>query len=83
MGYTYIEILSFTGPIQTFVRYNTPLLSEFFNQDYLQVEVLELFCLALYPYIYTSSRISFSMIGSNYLNISKNLGLKIKAHSLK
>ena len=37
MGYTYIEILSFTGPIQTFVRYNTPLLSDFFNQDYLQV----------------------------------------------
>ena len=84
MGYTYIEILSFTGPIQTFVRYNTPLLSEFFNQDYLQVEVLGIILgLALYPYIYTASRISFSMIGSNYLNISKNLGLKNKGAFFK
>ena len=76
MGYTYIEILSFTGPIQTYVRYNIPYLSGFFNQDYLQVEVLGIILgLALYPYVYTASRISFSMIGSNYLNISKNLGL--------
>ena len=78
MGYTYIEILSFTGPIQTFVRYNTPLLSDFFNQDYLQVEVLGIILgLALYPYIYTASRISFSMIGSNYLGL-KNKGTFFK-----
>ena len=76
MGYTYMEILSFTGPIQTYIRYNIPYLSGFFNQDYLQVEVLGIILgLALYPYVYTASRISFSMIGSNYLNISKNLGL--------
>jgi len=76
MAYTHIEILSFTGPIQTFFRYNIPFLSDFFNQDYLQVEILGILLgLALYPYVYTASRISFSMIGSNYLNISKNLGL--------
>ena len=29
----------------------------------------------LYPYLYTACRISFSLIGSNYINISKNLGM--------
>ena len=76
MGFTYIEILSFTGPLQTFARSNLPSLSNLLNQDYLQIEVLGFILgLALYPYIYTASRISFSMIGSNYLNISKNMGL--------
>ena len=76
MGFTYIEILSFTGPIQTFVRSNFPSLSNLVNQDYLQIEILGIILgLALYPYVYTASRISFSMIGSNYLNISKNMGL--------
>ena len=31
--------------------------------------------LVLYPYLYTACRISFSLIGSNYINISKNLGM--------
>ena len=76
MGFTYIEILSYTGPLQTFARSNLPSLSNFLNQDYLQIEVLGIILgLALYPYIYTASRISFSMIGTNYLNISKNMGL--------
>ena len=76
MGFTYIEILSFTGPIQTFVRSKFPSLSNLVNQDYLQIEILGIILgLALYPYVYTASRISFSMIGSNYLNISKNMGL--------
>ncbi len=76
MGFTYIEILSYTGPIQSYVRHNIPFLSNLLNQDYLQIEVLGIILgLALYPYVYTASRISFSMIGSNYINISKNLGL--------
>ena len=76
MGFTYIDILSYTGPIQSYLRDTSPYLAEVFNNDYLQIEVLGvLLGLALYPYVYTASRISFSLIGSNYVNISKNLGL--------
>ena len=76
MGFTYIDILSYTGPIQSYLRATSPYLAEIFNKDYLQIEVLgALLGLALYPYVYTASRISFSLIGSNYVNISKNLGL--------
>ena len=76
MGFTYIDILSYTGPIQSYLRDMSPYLAEIFNNDYLQIEVLgALLGLALYPYVYTASRISFSLIGSNYVNVSKNLGL--------
>ena len=76
MGFTYIDILSYTGPIQSYLRDTSPYLAEIFNKDYLQIEVLgALLGLALYPYVYTASRISFSLIGSNYVNNSKNLGL--------
>ena len=51
-------------------------ISNIFNKDYLQIEVLGVvLALALYPYIYSASRISFSLIGVNYVNLSKNLGL--------
>ena len=40
MGFTYIEILSFTGPLQTFARSNLPSLSNFIKQNNLQIEVL-------------------------------------------
>ncbi len=76
MAFTYSDILSFTGPIQTFLKKNFFIISNFFNQDYLQIEILGIImALALYPYIYTVSRLSFSMVGANYINISKNLGL--------
>ena len=46
------------------------------NRDYLQIEVLGgLLGLALYPYVYTALRVSFSLIGSSYIDVSKNLGL--------
>ncbi len=76
MAFTYSDILSYTGPIQSFLRQNFYSISVFFNQDYLQIEVLGIIlALALYPYIYTVSRVSFSLVGSNYINVSKNLGL--------
>ena len=76
MAFTYSDILSFTGPFQTFLRANFVDISETFNQDYLQIEILGIIlALALYPYIYTASRVSFSLLGANYINISKNLGL--------
>ncbi|MBN09099.1 MAG: hypothetical protein CMC79_01820 [Flavobacteriaceae bacterium] len=76
MAFTYSDILSFTGPIQSFLRANFYQASLFFNRDYLQIEILGvILALALYPYIYTASRVSFTLLGSNYINVAKNLGL--------
>ena len=76
MAFTYSDILSYTGPIQSFLRDNFYSISVLFNQDYLQIEVLGIImALALYPYIYTACRLSFSLIGSCYINMSTNLGL--------
>ncbi len=76
MAFTYIEILSYTGPIQSFFRKYTPFPKDLLNYDFMQIEVLGFIMgLALFPYVYTSSRISFSLIGSSYINVSKNLGL--------
>ena len=76
MAFTYSDILSFTGPIQSFLRKKSPNLAELVNKDYLQIEILGIILgLALYPYIYTACRLSFSLIGSSYINMSKNLGL--------
>ena len=76
MAFTYSDILSYTGPMQTFLRNNYPQISNFFNKDYLQIEVLGIImALSLFPYIYTVSRVSFSLLGSNYINVAKNLGL--------
>ena len=83
MAFTYSDILSFTGPIQSFLRTYFIEISDIFNLDYLQIEVLGIIlALALYPYIYSASRISFSLIGVNYINLSKSLGLsKAKSFS--
>ena len=76
MAFTYSDMLSYTGPIQSFFRENIPTIAKILNIDYLQIEVLGLImALSLYPYVYTVSRVSFSLMGSNYINLSKNLGL--------
>ncbi len=76
MAFTYSDVLSYTGPIQSFTRKYFPELSELLNQDYLQIEILGIImALSLYPYIYTACRLSFSLIGSNYIDLSKSLGI--------
>ena len=63
MAFTYSEILSFTGPFKI-------------TYDFLQIEFLGIIlAFSLYPYIYSVSRISFSLFGSRYYDIAKNLGL--------
>ena len=75
IAFTYSDILSYTGPIQSIFRNNYPELYKYVNLDYLQIELLGfLMALVLYPYLYTACRISFSLLGSNYINIAKNLG---------
>ena len=76
MSFTYSDLLSYTGPMQFFLRKNLPDVAPYFNHDYLQIEVLGvLLGLALYPYVYTALRVSFSLIGSSYIDVAKNLGL--------
>ena len=76
MAFTYSDILSYTGPMQSIARKYFPFLSDILNQDYLQIEVLGvIMALSLYPYIYTACRLSFSLIGSNYIELSKSLGM--------
>ena len=76
MAFTYSDIMSFTGPIQSVARKHFPYLSDILNQDYLQIEVLGIImALSLYPYIYTACRLSFSLIGSNYIELSRSLGM--------
>ena len=76
MSFSYAEILSFSGPFQNLVRDYFPNFSDIVNRDYLQIEVLALLLsFSLFPYLYAACRISFSMIGNNYINLSKNLGL--------
>ena len=76
MAFTYSDILSYTGPMQSFLRNYFPELAVFFNQDYLQIEILGIImALALYPYIYTACRLSFSLVGSNYIDLSRSLGM--------
>ena len=63
MAFTYSEILSFTGPFRI-------------KADLLHIEILGIIlAFSLYPYIYSVARISFSLFGSKYIDISKNLGL--------
>ena len=76
MSFTYSDLLSYTGPMQFFLRKNLPDVAPYFNHDYLQIEVLGvLLGLALYPYVYTALRVSFSLMGSSYIDVAKNLGL--------
>ena len=41
MAFSYGDILSFSGPFQSFVRDFIPSLTNFVNQDYLQIEILD------------------------------------------
>ena len=76
MAFTYSDVLSYTGPIQSFARKYLPEFADILNQDYLQIEVLGIImALSLYPYIYTACRLSFSLVGANYIDLSRSLGL--------
>ena len=71
MAFTYSELLSFTGPFRI-------------TYDFLQIEILGiLLAFSLYPYIYSVSRISFSLFGSRYYDMAKNLGLNAYQTILK
>ncbi len=71
LAFTYSDVLGFNGTLYNFLN-----LFFNFNYDVLNINWLSIFlALSLYPYIYVSSRISFSLIGSTYINLSKSLNL--------
>ena len=47
MAFTYSDIVSFTGPVQTFFRNYSPKFAEIINIDYLQIEFLSILLLSL------------------------------------
>jgi len=73
MAFTYADILGFNGSFDLLLQnyLNTKL-----TIDVLSLEWLSFFlALSLYPYIYASTRIAFSLIGNTYFNLSNTLGL--------
>ena len=77
MAFTYSDLLGYNG-----FFFNLYLVSS--NFDVLTIGWLSFFlALALYPYVYTTSRISFSLIGSTYMDLSKSLGLSKKSTFMK
>ncbi|MGI9400294.1 MAG: ABC transporter permease [Rhizobiaceae bacterium] len=76
-AYCFDELMDFTGPIQTFIRYagnyTTP-------ADYWFPEIRSLggaifiMSIVLYPYVYLTSRIVFEMQASSILEASRVLG---------
>ena len=73
MAFTYADLLGFNGYIDVFFRniFNARL-----TFDVITIEWLSIFlALALYPYVYTTSRISFSLTGTTYLDLAKSLGM--------
>ena len=68
MAFTYSDLLGYNGFFQSV--FGIP------QFDVLTIGWLSFFlALALYPYVYTTSRISFSLIGSTYMDLSNSLGL--------
>ncbi len=73
MAFTYADLLGFNGYVDVFFRniFNARL-----TFDVITIEWLSIFlALALYPYVYTTSRISFSLTGTTYLELAKSLGM--------
>ena len=73
MAFTYADLLGFNGYVDVFFRniFNARL-----SFDVITIEWLSVFlALALYPYVYTTSRISFSLAGTTYLDLAKSLGM--------
>ena len=72
MSFIYADFFGFQGLFFNFLR--SIQINIMF--DVLKIEFLSLFfALSLFPYLYVTSRISFNLIGNNYLELSKTLGL--------
>ncbi len=77
VAYAYVEILDYTGPVQSAVR---ALFGFHTSRDYWFPEVRSLggaaivMALVLYPYVYLTTRATFMMQSSCILDVSRTLG---------
>ena len=73
MAFTYADLLGFNGYVDVLFKNMFNIRLTF---DVITIEWLSVFLgLALYPYVYTTSRISFSLSGTTYLDLAKSLGM--------
>ncbi len=76
-AYCFTELMDFTGPIQTFVRfsggYSSP--ADYWFPDIRSLGgAIFIMSIVLYPYVYLTSRIVFEMQASSILEASRVLG---------
>ena len=80
MAYSYSGIFNYAGPVQVFLRSNFGEASaKAMYFDFLSFPFL-VFCfvMALFPYVFISSRVSFSLNSNSYLEAGKSLGISAK-----
>ncbi len=75
--YIYIELLDYTGPVQTFIRFVFGFTSQrdywFFDFNSLPGAIFVM-TMVLYPYVYLTTRLVFLMQGANILEAARSLG---------
>jgi iron(III) transport system permease protein len=78
MAFVYLSLLSFAGPLQTWIRtvFGS---SNWFPDIRAAWGVILVMSLVLYPYVYMLARSSFLMQGRNLLDAGRSLGLDTKA----
>lgn len=76
MAYSYSGIFNYAGPLQQFLRYNfDEATAKYFYFDFLQTPFLiACLVLALFPYIFISARVSFSLNSNSFLEAAQSLG---------
>ncbi len=73
MAYTYSDIFGYGGVFDIFFQ---SYLNSSLTIDVLEIHWLSFFlALSLFPYVYTTARISFNIIANSYLNLSQSLTL--------
>ncbi len=76
-AFAYIEFLGFTGPLQSFIRdvFGFKTLREYWFPDYRTIYgAAFVMSVVLYPYVYLTSRASFSMQTASVFDASRTLG---------
>ena len=78
-AFAYIEFLGFTGPLQTFIRdlFGYTSVKQYWFPDYRTTNgAIVIMSLVLYPYVYLTSRASFTMQTASTFDACRTLGAK-------
>jgi len=72
MAFIYSDLLGYGGIIDLYLKKQMSLAISF---DVLSIKWLALFLsFSLFPYVYSTSRVAFNLIGNTYINLSESLG---------